>query len=232
MTTGTGGSDDAAALQPTTSMYLFATEWLPTGIQRAALSTPMGRVERDTACANFVKCALLQLAAEGLVELELVSAPTTGGVIAFGGSSNVWVHPVAGSGARRPGLEGRLLAALAAVRPAEGRVDEWITSRSGEHPQGVRNILREAQVLRSYRHPWDSIVNPMFTQVVERGLVAQRGLFVKRLVVTDEAQVAAFRPAFEATRARFAALSEGDQVLVEAIVQDTLIFVRSHRDSS
>lgn len=230
MTTETGGSDDPAALQPTTLMYLFATAWLPTRIQRAAMSTPMGRVERDTACANFVKCALLQLADAGLVELELVSEATTGGVIAFGGASNVRVHPAAGPGAR-PGLEGRLLAALAATHPPEGRLDEWITERSGEHPHGVRNILREAQVLRSYEYPWDSIFNPMFTQVCERGLVAQRGRFIKRMGVTDAARVAALRPAFDETRARFAALSERDRALAEAMVQDTVIFVRSHRDS-
>ncbi len=230
MTTGTGGSHDPAGLQPTTLMYLFAVEWLTSEIQRAALSTPMGRVERDTACANFVKCALLQLADEGLVELELVSEATSTGVIAFGGASNVRVHPAAGPGAR-PGLEGRLLAALATTHPPEGRIDEWITERSGEHPHGVRNILRSAQVLRSYAYPWESIVNPMFTEVFERGLVARRGRFIKRMTVTDEARVAALRPAFDETRARFATLSERDRVLTEAMVQDTSIYVRTHRDS-
>lgn len=218
-------SDEPHGPQPTTLMYVFATTWLPTDVSQPQIPTPTGHVVKTTACANLVKCALLELTDRGLVELEMVSKAQRGSPSILGGRSNVRVHPTSTSPAPQGGLEGRLLEGLAAAHPPDGWLARKLTRASGEHHLGVRNILREAQSIKGYRYPWQAIINPLYTEVAEAGLVASEGRAVQHLTVLDEALLAELEPRFAAARARFREISEANPDLCEAIVQDGLVFV-------
>jgi hypothetical protein len=219
----TGGPD----LSTTTIFFLFATLWLAAETDVQMASVPAGRVPERTAYANLVHCALWDLEDRGLVRLEQVSVAQPKGPVLLGGASNVHVH-VLDRHARPRGLEGRLLDAARAVRPAEGWLETKIQAASQEHHLGVRNVLAELGV--SYARPWQSISSPCFTQLVEHGLVEQRGRMTKRIVVTDVDAVHSLRPRFDALRAARKATMDANPALGQAVVQDGLISYQTHHD--
>jgi hypothetical protein len=166
----------------------------------------------DTA-ASLLNLAIWSLREQGLVELEQLRPVQKETALVMGGqpfaAMTVGDGPAGGNGAgATTGLERAVLEAARASDPGAG----------------VRGALQAMDL--PYQGPWTKIVGLCAAEAQAAGLIAMKGLFVKKPVVTDAAAVEALRTRNEEIAAGRAAYREENADLDAAVYGDCFAAIR------
>jgi hypothetical protein len=193
-------------LSTSTLFFLFARDWLPHDPVAPTVPVPGGRVTASTAYANLVGAALWSLVRHDMVRLVPLRALDRERLTFLGGKSYVRVEPTGRALGAVAGLEELL---LRHVQQAES-VDD----------NDLRRLL--ARVTAGASRVWPVITSPGYTELVDAGIVRQRGWVVRRLEVVDPAGVERARPSFDERRRLRAADIEQDPATYQAVTADGL----------
>jgi hypothetical protein len=207
----------AGDFDPATLFYLFALEWLPRDDKDNLVPVPNGWVTGNGAYANLLQCALWDLQAKGLVELELVRPFEPEPMRVLGGASFVNVH-VLDPAARAVGIEGLVLATAQRLEPPDGVLEKLVHGASGDHHRGLRTLVKV--LTGESNRPWPPFAAPAFHALEQAGLIARKGRIAKRIEAVDAAGIVALRPRFEELRVQRVEAMQQHEALTHAVIGD------------
>jgi hypothetical protein len=191
-------------LTEATVRYLFATTWLPPSGSEHSVAVPGGSTRALDTAGNLLHIAMWSLRRERLMDFEQLRPVEEERVRVLGGRPFSAFELLDG-GARRPGLEGALLAAA-------GRAD-------GDD-RGVRNLVRGLDL--DNRSPWNTVCNHCFSEASAAGLVKVKGRLFQKVVFADIAAVEALRERNDELRAARGAYLDAEPELTGAVMSDCL----------
>ena len=192
---------DSPQLTPATIYWLFADRWAAPAETRGLPTVSGARVLGPETAANLLSLAVWSLREQGIVRVDPRVAAAEGRlasrVSVLGGRSRAHLDLLDPT-ARRPGLEGKLLEAVARERAPGSlkRVGQSVAAKArGEQTGGLREDL--LAIGFDTNQPWVTVANRCRDEAVDAGVIAVEGRLRKRIVIANAAALADIERSYE-----------------------------------